>query len=75
MGRDGTAPPVVVVAVDEALELGSEMEGFSGFPWTETKVNHLIRRYYNSEKEGASPLCILTSVWGRTIISLKFNES
>ena len=72
MGRDGTAPPVVVVAVDEALELGSEMEGFS---WTETNVIHFIRRYYNSEREGASPLCILTSVWGRTRISLKFNES
>ena len=74
MGRDGTAPPIVVVVVvdDEALELGSEMEGFS---WTETNVIHFIRRYYNSEREGASPLCILTSVWGRTIISLKFNES
>ena len=74
MGRDGTAPPVVVVVAvdDEALELGSEMEGFS---WTETNVIHFIRRYYNSEREGASPLCILTSVWGRTIISLKFNES
>ena len=75
MGRDGTAPPIVVVVVvdDEALELvGSEMEGFS---WTETNVIHFIRRYYNSEKEGASSLCILTSVWGRTRISLKFNES
>ena len=43
MGRDGAAPPVfVVVAVDEALELGSEMEGFSVFPWTETKVIHFL---------------------------------
>ena len=65
MGSDDTAPPVVVVVVDDdALELGSEMDGFSGFPWTETKVIHFFRRYYNSEKEGAPSLCILTSVWG-----------
>ena len=63
MGRDGTAPPVVVVVAvdDEALELGSEMEGFS---WTETNVIHFIRRYYNLEME----ICISPSIRGRTRI-------